>query len=91
MLDISYSENFEIEDLGIMEIDVFDIEVEDNHNFFGNDILFHNSLLFSLHHLIDKTKNKKETYLKLSDHLNKTLDPFIVKNFKKYSQVNPYC
>nr|YP_007013560.1 putative intein [Aeromonas phage Aes508] len=34
---------FEIEDLGVMEIDVYDIEVDGNHNFFGNDILVHNS------------------------------------------------
>ena len=32
--------NFEIFDLGEKEIDVYDIEVENNHNFFGNDILF---------------------------------------------------
>uniref|UniRef100_UPI003CDF86F8 DNA-directed DNA polymerase n=1 Tax=Aeromonas phage Aes123 TaxID=1198018 RepID=UPI003CDF86F8 len=35
---------FEIEDLGVMEIDVYDIEVDGNHNFFGNDILVHASV-----------------------------------------------
>ena len=40
--------NFEIEDLGIQELDVYDIEVENNHNFFGNDILIHNSGYYTI-------------------------------------------
>ncbi len=36
-------EEFEVEDLGIIEEWVYDIEVEDNHNFFANNILVHNS------------------------------------------------
>jgi len=40
------TKEFEIEDLGIKEMDVYDIEVEDNHNFFANDILVHNSNYF---------------------------------------------
>lgn len=41
-------------DLGIKEIDVYDIEVEDNHNFFANDILVHNSNYIHLKDLVDK-------------------------------------
>lgn len=37
------TENFKIESLGIQELDVYDIEVDSNHNFFANDILVHNS------------------------------------------------
>ena len=37
------TDDFEIEDLGIQEIDVYDIEVENCHNFFANNILVHNS------------------------------------------------
>ena len=39
-----------VEDLGIIEEWVYDIEVEDNHNFFANNILVHNSayLMYNL-------------------------------------------
>jgi hypothetical protein len=42
--------DFIVEDLGIREEWVYDIEVKDNHNFFANNILVHNSayLLFDL-------------------------------------------
>lgn len=39
----SKSQNFKIESLGTQELDVYDIEVDSNHNFFANDILVHNS------------------------------------------------
>lgn len=35
--------NFTVEDLGIVEMDVYDIEVDDTHSFFANNILVHNS------------------------------------------------
>ena len=47
-------DEFEIEDLGIQELDVYDIEVEDNHNFFGNDILVHNSGYYTIAPFMDK-------------------------------------
>ena len=46
--------NFEIEDLGVQEETVYDIEVEDNHNFFGNNILLHNSVYYTVEPLVDK-------------------------------------
>jgi hypothetical protein len=49
------STNFTIEDLGVQEEWVYDIEVQDNHNFFANDILVHNSKYVS----IDKVLIKK--------------------------------
>ena len=44
-LEIKYikTSDFVIEDLGIMEEDVYDLEIENSHNFFANDILLHNS------------------------------------------------
>jgi DNA polymerase elongation subunit (family B) len=45
-------ENFEVECLGEIEQDVYDIEVEDNHNFFGNDILVHNSNYVSVDEIV---------------------------------------
>lgn len=35
--------DYEIIPLGKLELDVYDIEVEDTHNFFANNILVHNS------------------------------------------------
>lgn len=38
--------SFKIVDLGIHEKDVYDLEVDEYHNFFGNNILLHNSNIF---------------------------------------------
>jgi len=45
-------DDFEIIELGEQEIDVYDIEVEDNHNFFANDILIHNSVYVNCEPLV---------------------------------------
>jgi len=37
-------ENFEIESIGVKDEWVYDLELEDNHNFFANNILVHNSI-----------------------------------------------
>lgn len=47
-----YCSDFEIISLGEQEIDVYDIEVEDNHNFFANDILIHNSVYINTEPMI---------------------------------------
>ena len=52
-------ENYKIEDLGIQELDVYDIEVEDNHNFFGNDILLHNSAYYTIEPFVEEFLKKK--------------------------------
>jgi len=48
------TDDFSIEDLGIQEEWVFDLEVQDNHNFFANDICLHNSVYVTLEKLIIK-------------------------------------
>ena len=50
--------NFRVEDLGIQELDVYDIEVEDNHNFFGNDILLHNSAYYTIEPFVEEFLKK---------------------------------
>lgn len=50
---------YKVDDLGIEEQDVYDIEVEESHNFFANDILVHNSLYLNLQYLINKVKEKQ--------------------------------
>jgi len=51
---IEFTNDFIIEDLGVVERWVYDIEVENDHNFFGNDICVHNSVYFSLDELVKK-------------------------------------
>ena len=46
-------DDFEVEDLGVQELDVYDIEVENCHNFFANDILVHNSGYLSFTDVFD--------------------------------------
>lgn len=51
-------DNFTIEDLGVKEDWVYDIEVEDNHNFFGNNILVHNSCYYHIEPFMLKYQEK---------------------------------
>lgn len=44
----------EIIDLGVQDIAVYDIETENTHRFFANDILVHNSAYIDLHDIIEK-------------------------------------
>lgn len=50
---VNKTTNFYIESLGIKEEWVYDIEVEDTHNFFANNILVHNSNYLSFHELFE--------------------------------------
>lgn len=52
------TEKYKIEDLGIQELDVYDIEVKDNHNFFGNDILLHNSAYYTIEPFVEEFLKK---------------------------------
>lgn len=61
-MNITIEDEFEIEDLGIIEEWVYDIEVENNHNFFGNNILIHNSVYFTIAPFM-------EEYMKLNPNL----------------------
>lgn len=78
--------NFEIEDLGIQELDVYDIEVENNHNFFGNDILIHNSGYYTIapimNEIIKKNPNKSiNDYVDIANKFElKFIDPVIQKS-----------
>lgn len=47
-LILNQTSNFIVECIGEVEDYVYDIEVDDNHNFFGNDILVHNSAYFEI-------------------------------------------
>ena len=64
MNELMKSTEWELIDNGIEEIDVYDIETE-NHMFFGNDILIHNSVYINFSPIVEK-------YLKMSNTENMT-------------------
>jgi len=78
-------EDFEIEDLGVQEEWVYDIEVEDNHNFFGNNILVHNSVYFHIEPFMNmfQTKNPGLTmdeYVDWADAFEKKVIQPVINN-----------
>lgn len=87
----SLTTDFEIEDLGVQELDVYDIEVDDNHNFFGNNILVHNSAYYTIAPIMediirDNPGKTTDEYVNLADDFEKTnIDPLIQKSIKDLS------
>ena len=91
--------NFTIEDIGIQEEYVYDIEVEDNHNFFGNNILVHNSCYISIAPFVDAEFNKRygphqdtpeiiQEKVDFSDEFVKTyIDPIVQDTNKMFSEM----
>ena len=64
---LSYHNKFSIENLGETEDYVYDIEVEDNHNFFGNNILVHNSDYLKFDKVVYKIFKEKFNNKKFED------------------------
>jgi len=77
--------NFTIESLGIQEEWVYDIEVADCHNFFGNGVLLHNSSYLELNNLIERVVPQNTPTNTIVDYLSKFSDevvtPFIDEKF----------
>jgi hypothetical protein len=71
-MQFEFIEDFNIECLGEQEIEVFDIEVENNHNFFANDILIHNSVYIQteplIPYILSKYKNNIKYYINKNMH-----------------------
>ena len=81
-----WTEEFEIESLGVCELDVYDIEVEDNHNFFANDLLVHNSNYFNFGEVKEKYAPDMD-FMEFADIMEKqVLDPFITKIFDIFAK-----
>lgn len=82
---LKFNSDFEIQDLGLIEQDVYDIEIEDNHNFFGNDILVHNSLYVSIPDIVDMMlPNNKDLDIhqivdKIDEFVKVVVDPEVNK------------
>lgn len=95
MQKIEFSDSFTVESLGIQTEYVYDIEVEDNHNFFGNNICVHNSCYISLDKLVEKlapneTDVHKKVKLVKKICLEK-LEPFIDKSYQELADyMNAY-
>jgi hypothetical protein len=68
--DLTFTSQFTVESLGIQELDVYDIEVEGNHNFFANDICIHNSLYFTLDSVFKKYNVTGEKAIKALEKLS---------------------
>lgn len=86
-------ENFEVECLGEVEVEVYDIEVENNHNFFGNDILVHNSNYICLEEVVtnlgleEKFQNSNQAFLDWVNDLDKRFfKPFFDKILNIYAK-----
>ena len=71
MINRTLVEDCVIEDLGEKEQWVYDIEVEDTHSFFGNDILLHNSVYLTLGGFVDKFMPNETDENKICDFMDK--------------------
>jgi hypothetical protein len=74
-MNYEFTDDFEIECLGECDEWVYDIEVKECHNFFGNNILVHNSVFFSFDFVVKKLTEKDPA--KIVDYLNKFSLKFI--------------
>lgn len=75
--------DFEIIDLGIQEVDVYDIEVDETHNFFGNDICLHNSVYIEIEDIVKQRwshlTDVQEIATKIDEYAKSTVEPYINK------------
>lgn len=87
--DMTMTTDFNVIDLGIIEDFVYDIEVNDNHNFFANNILVHNSNYFRLPdkfvERLPSDKNKAADII--SDFIEAKIQPIINETSKELGQI----
>ena len=80
---------FKITPLGKQKLDVYDIETAENHNFFGNGILVHNSNYLTLEEVVEKLKLDFKTHKEFSDwaetFISETLQPMIDTSLEDYA------
>lgn len=85
------TKNFKCEDLGIIENYVYDIEVEDNHNFFANNICVHNSVYINLNKLVEKMFPGDQTDIHkivnfLDRFINEKIEKAIEQSLENFKQ-----
>ena len=94
LIDPIETEDFIVQNLGIQEHWVYDIEVQDNHNFFANDICVHNSNYISIKPVIvkrfGKDYRKTQTRERITEftvnYINKISLPITYEILKVYSK-----
>ena len=83
---IKTTDNFTVECLGIIEDYVYDIEVENNHNFFGNNICVHNSAYINFNEFVRqnaKESDSKEDIVKIIDEFSENvIQPLMDKTYE---------
>ena len=88
-MSFEITDDFEIIDLGIQELDVYDIETENDHNFFGNNILVHNSVYMSLRGIVNKRwpdlTDEQEITDKINEYELTELGPYIDECYQQLS------
>lgn len=85
-------DRYKIEEIEHEETYVYDIEVEDNHNFFGNDILVHNSAYVLIKLPFSKTKDIQQTVIycqAIAERLNKSYQKALELYFYRASNWHP--
>jgi DNA polymerase elongation subunit (family B) len=90
---LEFTSDFIVEDLGVNEEWVYDIEVEYNHNFFGNEICVHNSIYLSLGRLVNKAyleSNPSSTTTEVITFMDRVcenkIQPFIDKSYDELAR-----
>lgn len=88
--DVIENDGFYIKDLGIQEEWVYDIEVEDTHTFFANDILVHNSAYITLNNWVTKNNyqdlSKNEIVDIIDNYCMNTIEPFIESCYNELAE-----
>lgn len=88
-IQLEETNDFEIVDLGIQEEWVYDIEVDDTHTFFANNILVHNSAYICLDNWVHKNNyhllEKNEIIDKIDEFCKKEIEPHIENSYSKLS------
>ena len=79
--------DFTVGCLGEIEEFVYDIEVEDNHNFFANDILVHNSNYLTLDKIIPTSTPTEKALPIIQTIVNEHLEPLINENIKELCEL----
>lgn len=86
---LNITENYTVECLGELELDVYDIEVEDTHSFFANNILVHNSAYIDLTAFANKVIPKDTPFDKQVEAIVKICDTFFAdmlhKTFEQFA------
>lgn len=76
-MNVKTGKNFKIISLGVQKKDVYDLEVEENHNFFGNGILLHNSVFVDLSKIVEQKIPDDEKRIDAIDDFCNTLNDCI--------------